>query len=67
MRSRVSVRYGLSRAAKVAVGGSVVVLRDGEVLAPNDLEMHPRTLRPGVAELDVRLNGATASSTVMVG
>lgn len=44
VRSRVTVRYGLSRAAtKVAVGGSVVVLRDGQVLAPNDIEMHPRT------------------------
>jgi hypothetical protein len=42
--SRVSVEYGLNQAAtKVAVGGNVVLLRDGKVLAPGDLEMHPRT------------------------
>jgi hypothetical protein len=38
------VEYGLNRrATRVAVGGNVVVLRDGKVLAPNDEEMHPRT------------------------
>ncbi|HSE09241.1 MAG TPA: phosphodiester glycosidase family protein, partial [Nocardioidaceae bacterium] len=42
--TRVSVEYGLNRAAtRVAVGGNVVLLRGGEVLAPGDAEMHPRT------------------------
>jgi hypothetical protein len=42
--SRVSVEYSLDQAAtKVAVGGNVVLLRDGKVLAPDDREMHPRT------------------------
>lgn len=40
---RVRVEYALNREASVAVGGNVVLLRDGEVLAPNDVEMHPRT------------------------
>lgn len=41
---RAAVRYGLNRdAVRVAVSGSVIVLRDGKVLAPNDIEMHPRT------------------------
>jgi len=42
--SRASVEYGINRAAtKVAVGGNVVLLRGGKVLAPGDAEMHPRT------------------------
>ncbi|HSE08037.1 MAG TPA: phosphodiester glycosidase family protein, partial [Nocardioidaceae bacterium] len=42
--TRVRVEYGLNRAAtRVAVGGNVVLLRGGEVLAPGDAEMHPRT------------------------
>jgi hypothetical protein len=42
--SRVAVEYGLNKAAtRVAVGGNVVLLHDGKVLAPGDLEMHPRT------------------------
>lgn len=40
---RVRLEYALNRKAAVAVGGNVVLLRDGEVLAPNDVEMHPRT------------------------
>ncbi|HEY0774080.1 MAG TPA: phosphodiester glycosidase family protein, partial [Nocardioidaceae bacterium] len=41
---RAKVEYGLNRAAtRVAVGGNVVLLRDGKVLAPGDDEMHPRT------------------------
>ena len=42
--TRVSVEYGIDRAAtRVAIGGNVVLLHDGKVLAPGDLEMHPRT------------------------
>lgn len=42
--TRVSVEYGLNRAAtRVAVGGNVILLRNGRVLAPGDDEMHPRT------------------------
>lgn len=41
---RATVEYGLNRATtRVAVGGNVVLLRDGQVLAPGDAEMHPRT------------------------
>ncbi|HEU4514930.1 MAG TPA: phosphodiester glycosidase family protein [Nocardioidaceae bacterium] len=41
---RAKVEYGLNRAAtRVAIGGNVVLLRDGKVLAPGDEEMHPRT------------------------
>jgi hypothetical protein len=40
---KAKVEYGLSRAARVAVSGNVVLLRDGKVLAPGDEEMHPRT------------------------
>ena len=42
--SRVSVRYGVNTAAtRVAVGGSAVLLRRGDVVAPGDPAMHPRT------------------------
>ena len=42
--ARVAVRYGIDdQATRVAVGGNVVLLRKGKVLAPGDLEMHPRT------------------------
>jgi len=42
--SRASVRYGVNTAAtRVAVGGSAVLLRRGDVVAPPDPAMHPRT------------------------
>jgi hypothetical protein len=41
---RVSVEYGVDEAAtRVAVGGNVQLLRDGDVVAPGDPAMHPRT------------------------
>lgn len=42
--SRVSVKYGVNTAAtRVAVGGSAVLLRGDDVVAPGDPAMHPRT------------------------
>ena len=42
--SRVTVTYGVNRAAtRVAIGGGAFLLRRGEVVAPPDPAMHPRT------------------------
>ena len=40
---RVRLAWGFGRAPQFAVGGSEVLLRSGDVLATDDVELHPRT------------------------
>lgn len=52
--SRVSVSWRLPQTAPVAIGGSVILLRDGADNTRDDLEMHPRTA-VGIDEDGARL------------